>query len=75
MIVIRLRDVAKKSGIENAYQLQKLTGITEAQAYKLWKEKWGSIYPKTLNTLCNALKCTPNDLLEFTPDEELSEKI
>ena len=73
MIVIRLREVAKKSGVETAYQLQKLTGIQNSQAYKLWKEDWGSIYPKTLNTLCNALKCTPNDLMEFRPDEELTD--
>ena len=40
-------------------------------ASKLWKEKWDVAYLKTLNTLCNVLKCTPNDILEFHPDEEL----
>ena len=71
MISVRLRNVAKKQGINNAYQLQKATGFHPGMASKLWKEKWDVAYLKTLNTLCNVLKCTPNDILEFHPDEEL----
>ncbi|WP_099065829.1 helix-turn-helix domain-containing protein [Nostoc linckia] len=26
----------------------------------------------TLNVLCNSLKCTPADLIEYAPDEEAS---
>ena len=70
MIVVRLQNVAKKAGIENAYQLQKLTGFHPGMSSKLWKEKWKVSNLKTLNTLCTALKCSPNDLLEFQPDEE-----
>ena len=36
----------------------------------IWKGDWTHSYLKTLNTLCNVLKCTPNDLLEFTPDDD-----
>lgn len=70
MIVVKLVEVAKKNGITNAYQLQKITGFNISTAYDLWNEKWEKSDLGTLNTLCNVLKCTPNDLLKFTPDED-----
>lgn len=73
MIVVRIREVAKKRGIKNAYQLQKETGFHPSMAANLWKSEWEKSDLRTLNTLCNVLKCTPNDLLEFIPDEGLEE--
>ncbi len=70
MIVVRIREVAEKIGVKNAYQLQKETGFPPSMAYSLWDATWEKSDLKTLNTLCNVFKCTPNDLLEFTPDEE-----
>ncbi len=68
MIEIKIQEVAKKSGIETGYKLQQETGFQTGMAYRLWKGDWKQADLKTLNTLCNALHCTPNDLLEFTPD-------
>ena len=70
MIEIKLQEIAQKRGIDNGYKLQKETGFPEGMAYRLWKGKWKQADLKTLNTLCNVLKCTPNDILKFTPDEE-----
>ncbi|HEX8637968.1 MAG TPA: helix-turn-helix transcriptional regulator [Pyrinomonadaceae bacterium] len=70
MITVKLREMAGKYNITNAYQLQKFTGFAPTMAYRLWKEKWTVSDLKTLNTLCNLFKCTPNDLLDFTPDPE-----
>lgn len=72
MIIVRIREVAEKRGVKNAYQLQKLTGFLPSKAANLWKSKWQLADLETLNTLCNVLECTPNDLLEFTPDTEES---
>jgi DNA-binding Xre family transcriptional regulator len=69
MIEIKLQQVAKKFGIENAYQFQKYTGFPPSQAARLWKEKWARINNNNLDKLCNLFKCTPNDILEFTPDD------
>lgn len=69
MIRPRLQEVAKNAGIENAYQLQKLTGFPVGMAYRLWKNEWKQVDLKTLDTLCTLLECTPNDLLAFTPSE------
>ena len=69
MIEIKIQEVAKKIGIETGYKLQQKTGFQTGMAYRLWKGEWKQSDLKTLNTLCNALKCTPNDILKFTPDE------
>ncbi len=68
MIRSQVQKMAAKRGIRNAYQFQKVTGFPIGQAYRLWDDDWVQISFKTLNTLCNSLRCKPNDLLEFTPD-------
>ena len=70
MIIVRIKEVAEKHGVKNAYQLQKLTGFLPSKAANLWKSDWKLADLGTLNTLCNLFNCTPNDLLEFTPDKE-----
>ncbi len=70
MIISQLHAIAAKQDIKNAYQLQKLTGFPVGMSYQLWKKDWKQVNLKTLNTLCNLLKCTPNDLLEYTPDAD-----
>lgn len=70
MIQSQLRKVAKGFGIKNAYQFQKFTGFTISMAYSLWKDEWQLVHLKTLNTLCNMFRCTPNDLIKFVPDPD-----
>jgi DNA-binding Xre family transcriptional regulator len=70
MIRPRLHEIARKNGITNAYQFQKASGFPNSMAYYLWQREWQSVNLKTLNTLCTIFKCTPNDLLEFTPDPD-----
>lgn len=72
MIKSKLREVAGNFGIKNGYQFQKFTGFTVSQSYSLWRDNWKVANLKTLNTLCNLLKCTPNDLLMYEADEEES---
>lgn len=71
MIKVKLREVCKKYNVKNAYQLQKLTGYPPGMAARLWREDWTAANLETLNTLCNLLGCTPNDLLNYTPDKEV----
>jgi len=69
MIKVKIREIAENFNIKNAYQLQNFTGFYPSQAAGLWKGEWKQADLKTLNTLCNLFKCTPNDILEFTPDK------
>ncbi|HEX8249006.1 MAG TPA: helix-turn-helix transcriptional regulator [Pyrinomonadaceae bacterium] len=70
MITVRIQEIAGKFNIRNAYQLQNFTGFYPTKAANLWKGEWRRADLETLNTLCNLFECTPNDLLEFTPDKE-----
>lgn len=67
VVIVRIKEVAQGKGIKTAYQLQKLTGAQPSLAAKWYRNDLKSIGIDTLNTLCDALKCTPNDLLEYTP--------
>ena len=68
MIKVKIREVAARRDVRKAYQLQQLTGFSPSKAANLWKGEWQLADLNTLNTLCNLFGCTPNDILEFTPD-------
>jgi putative transcriptional regulator len=61
-IRIRLDTIMRERGI-TATQLSEQTGITEAAISEWRTNKVVRISLKTLNTLCDALKVTPGDLL------------
>lgn len=66
-----LADVRKRSGLSQ-YKLAKKIGMT-AQAVQHLEYSAKQINLDTLNKLCNALECTPSDLIEYTPDSEVSQ--
>ena len=70
MIEVKIQEVAQNIGIKNAYQFQKHSGFSESMANRIYKGKWKRLDLKTLNTICNTLKCAPSDILRFTPDIE-----
>lgn len=65
MITVTLKKAAKKAGITSSYQLQQETGFDVSMAARLWREEWVRIDLHTLDRLCDALGCTPNDILYF----------
>lgn len=70
MITTRIRELAEKRGITNAYQLQKETGLPPSMAARLFRDEVDMIALRTLDRLCAALKCKPNDLLKYEPDAD-----
>jgi DNA-binding Xre family transcriptional regulator len=75
MITVTIREQAEKRGITTAYQLMKATGAQPSMAAKWWSNNLEKIGMNTLDTLCTVLKCKPNDLLRYEPDEKAHEKI
>jgi DNA-binding Xre family transcriptional regulator len=67
---LKVEEIARRQGIENAAQLSKLTGIGLPSSYQLWKGTAHSISLKTLNTLCNKLRTHPAILFDYKPDPE-----
>lgn len=76
MIEIRIRQMAERRGLSNAYQLRKalenLSGdpISPTLTSRLWKGDFANIGIKTLDRLCQVLKCQPDKLFKFMPDEK-----
>jgi len=72
MVRLRVKECANRIGITNASQLSRYTGINLQTCYKLWDGTLDMIgVSTTLNTLCNRLRTTPVDLLEFRVDDEI----
>jgi len=68
MIRWRLRVLMAEQNINNK-TLSEMTGIHRTTISRLKNvDEVKQISSDILNALCIALKCTPNDLLEFTPD-------
>ena len=47
-----------------------LTGISWKTIYNIYNDKTKSIEFDTLDKLCFALDCTPNDLFRYIPDDK-----
>jgi DNA-binding Xre family transcriptional regulator len=69
-LTLKVQDIARKLGIENASQLANLTGLGLTSCYQLWEGTAQMVSLKTLNTLCNNLKVHPALLFDYVPDPE-----
>jgi DNA-binding Xre family transcriptional regulator len=67
---LKVDEVARKLGIENAAQLATHTGLGLTSCYQLWEGRAKMISLRTLNTLCNRLRAHPALLFEYTPDPD-----
>jgi putative transcriptional regulator len=63
MVELRIREVAARRGITNAYQLQKAMGTLPTTAARLWRGEMTAISFETIDALCAALDCEPGDLI------------
>lgn len=50
------------------HEIVTLTGISRKTLYNIYNDKTKVIEFETLNKLCFALDCTPNDLFRYEPD-------
>lgn len=66
---VTLLDVLKQKGITQ-YQLSKTTGMTLPNINNLCNGKTSGIKFDKLEKICNALNCTPNDILLCDKDDE-----
>jgi DNA-binding Xre family transcriptional regulator len=63
MVKLQIRQTAKRNGITNAYQLQKVMEIQPAMAARLWKGDMKMIALNTLDALCESLDCELDELI------------
>lgn len=50
--------------------VRKISGIDRHVLDKIYRDEVKGIKFETLNKLCYALECTPNDLFRYIPDEK-----
>lgn len=72
MIQINLDIIMAQKRI-SAGRLAELIDLTPANLSILKNNKAKAIRFSTLNALCRELGCQPGDILEYIPDEEISE--
>jgi DNA-binding Xre family transcriptional regulator len=63
MVKLRIKQIARRNGITNAYQLQKAMSIQPGMAARLWKGQMKMIALDTLDALCEALDCELEELI------------
>ncbi|MBQ4274044.1 MAG: helix-turn-helix transcriptional regulator [Clostridia bacterium] len=69
MIVVNL-DVIMAKRKMSLNELSERVGITLANLSVLKNNKARAIRFSTLDAICRALECTPQDILEYRPEEE-----
>lgn len=70
MLKYNIKSLLAARGITNPLAHLTKAGITYQMAHLLVANKVAAIKPAMLEKLCTHLKCTPNDLVEWLPDEK-----
>jgi DNA-binding Xre family transcriptional regulator len=71
MALLRLiRERAEKRGFKNAHQLGMALGVTPNVSARLWSGEFEKLGMNTLEKLCEVLRCQPDKLFKYVPDEE-----
>lgn len=70
MIDVKIREFAEKRGMTTAYQLRVALDVSPTVAARLWRGDFAMLGMDTLDKLCRVLRCQPDKLLRFIPDEE-----
>jgi DNA-binding Xre family transcriptional regulator len=63
MVILKIRELAEKVGINNPLVLSKRSGLAYANCYKLWHDQQTRIDLTTIDSLCEALECEPGDFI------------
>lgn len=69
MISLRVNEILKEKGL-TPYWLGKQTGISQNNILKICNGETSTIRFDTLEKICKALECTPNDVIT-TDDHQL----
>jgi DNA-binding Xre family transcriptional regulator len=62
---LRIKEICAAQGIKSAYELAKRTKLNMPTAYRAFANDIKQFTPQTLQALCDALKCSPNDIFDY----------
>jgi DNA-binding Xre family transcriptional regulator len=72
-VINAIKEFVQANGCKNAYEFWKVTGLSQATAYRLYNDP--NSYPSrdTQNAICKAFEAQPGDFLRYVPDEDEDE--
>ncbi len=62
---LQIKEICEAQGIKSAYELAKRTKLNMPTAYRAFSNDIKQFTPQTLKALCDALKCSPNDIFGY----------
>lgn len=68
VVKLKIKEYATSHGVENPFQLANVSGMNYAICYRLWHGQSTQISLITLARVCDALSCTPGDVLGLEPE-------
>lgn len=74
MIALRLDRMLAERKV-NSKELAERIGISPVNLSRIKTGKISAVRFSTLDAICQALGCQPGDLLEYIPDDEVSEHL
>jgi DNA-binding Xre family transcriptional regulator len=62
---LQIKEICAAQGIKSAYELAKRTKLNMPTAYRAFANDIKQFTPQTLKALCDALKCSPDDIFGY----------
>ncbi len=72
---LRIKEICEVQGIKSAYELAKRTKLNMPTAYRAFANDIKQFTPQTLKALCDALKCSPNDIFDYNAPQTVKPQL
>ena len=69
MLTLNIQQICAQRHINQPFTYLRSLGFTNSTAHQLLNQKNSGIKLQHLELLCSALRCTPNDLIIYSPDK------
>lgn len=70
MLKYNFERIFKARGIEKPFTFLRNAGFTELHSKNIKRGKLSRVNLSTLERICITMRCTPNDIIEWIPDEK-----
>jgi DNA-binding Xre family transcriptional regulator len=70
MIELQIKEMMKAKGIKSPYKQLVHAGMSYSTVQQYMTGKRGSVALEHIEIFCTMLRCTPNDLLAWTPSQK-----
>jgi DNA-binding Xre family transcriptional regulator len=72
---LQIKEICEAQGIKSAYELAKRTKLNMPTAYRAFANDIKQFTPQTLKALCDALKCSPNDIFGYNEPQTVKPQL